>query len=131
VPFVRLVQVAALMQLIHAASAPVSEKLCDTLDEKLERLAVPEPIEQRARHVVSLMPVSHMQMCMHAVVRSLDDGPLWLELHAGPISAAPAASATAIPIQVIRMTATYAARRSEVQDSSSANGGTGHASNGV
>jgi hypothetical protein len=32
---------------MHACSAPVSEKLVDRLDEKLEKLDVPEPIEHR------------------------------------------------------------------------------------
>jgi hypothetical protein len=64
------------MQSMQAWSAAVSEKLADRLDEKLEKLEVPAPIEQRDRHVVSLIPVSHMQICMHAELTSVCDGPL-------------------------------------------------------
>ncbi|HEU4733051.1 MAG TPA: hypothetical protein VFT22_34395 [Kofleriaceae bacterium] len=43
----RSVHVAALMQSMQACSAAVSEKLADRLDEKLEKLDTPEPMEHR------------------------------------------------------------------------------------
>ena len=46
-PFVRSAHDAAVMQSMQACSAALSEKLVDRLDEKLEKLEVPEPIEQR------------------------------------------------------------------------------------
>ncbi|HEX3762984.1 MAG TPA: hypothetical protein VHW23_30015 [Kofleriaceae bacterium] len=95
-------QVAAAMQSTHTWSAVVSEKLVDRLFEKLDRLEVPEPIEQRDWHVVSLIPVSHMQMCMHADVIEVCDTPVWLELQAAPASAAHAQARTAAAIHVVR-----------------------------
>jgi hypothetical protein len=47
VSLVSSLHVAALMQSMHACVALVNEKLADRLFEKLEKLAVPEPIEHR------------------------------------------------------------------------------------
>jgi hypothetical protein len=92
--------VAALMQSMHTWSAPLSEKLVDKLLEKLEKLAVPEPIEHRDKQVVSLMPVSHPQMCMQAAVTSACEGRPGLEPQASTASVAAAAQITAMPIRV-------------------------------
>jgi hypothetical protein len=61
-------------------------------------------MEQRDRHVVSVIPVSHMQMCMHAVVIDACEGPAWPELHADPASAAHVATTTAF--HLVRMSGT-------------------------
>jgi hypothetical protein len=63
------------MQSMHACVALANEKLADRLLEKLEKLAVPEPIEHRDWQVVSAIPVSHTQMCVQAVLMSACDGP--------------------------------------------------------
>ena len=66
------------------------------------------------------MPVSHMQMCMHALVTSACEGPedpLWV-LHACPARTPQVATTEATQIHVVRMTVTYVARHRRVQTGS-------------